>query len=119
MQHDNRDEVFEALRRDLERMQQRPALVAAGVEALKRLIPIAQRDHGQSRVLGRFLLGLYNGKAYPFDLVSLRNLDDELFDDCMTVLRMDNRPELEVHKYFKNGDAIWADLKTRWGKQNH
>jgi len=115
MQDNDCDEVLEALRRDLEREQQRPALIASGIEAMRRLIPVAQRDHGASRVIGRFLLGLYNGKAYPFDLVSLRNLDDELFEDCMTVLRMDNRPQREVHEYFKNGAAIWEDFKTRWG----
>lgn len=119
MQDNDRDEVLEALRRQLDREQQleqqRPALIAAGIEAMKRLIPVAQRDHGASRVIGRFLLGLYNGKAYPFDLVSLRNLDDELFEDCMTVLRMDQRPQREVHEYFKNGGEIWNDFKVRFG----
>lgn len=47
----------------------------AGITALKRLLPIAQRDSGQSGVIGRFLLGLYNGQAHRFDLTELRRLD--------------------------------------------
>lgn len=95
---------------------ERPAIRTAGLEALQRLVPIAQRDSGQSRTIGRFLLGLYNGDAYPFNLVDLRGLDAHLFDDCIAVLRLDRQPEREVHEYFKNGDAIWAGFRKRWGK---
>ncbi|SEI82714.1 hypothetical protein SAMN04244579_02140 [Azotobacter beijerinckii] len=96
---------------------ERPAIRAAGLEALQRLVPIAQRDSGQSHTTGRFLLGLYNGVAYPFNLVELRGLDTPLFEDCLSVLRLDRRPEREVHEYFKGGDAIWADFRKRWGRQ--
>ncbi|MFC0708854.1 DUF7673 family protein [Azorhizophilus paspali] len=95
----------------------RPAIRASGLEALQRLVPIAQHDSGQSRTVGRFLLGLYNGVAYSFNLVELRGLDEPLFEDCLVVLRLDRRPEREVHEYFKNGDAIWTDFRKRWGKQ--
>ena len=86
----------------------------AGLTALKRLLPIAQRDSGQSGVIGRFLLGLYNGQAHRFDLTELRRLDPALFDACLSVLRMDYAPKQEVHEYFENGDAIWQDLSKRW-----
>ncbi|ELK4900642.1 hypothetical protein RVS51_005613 [Pseudomonas aeruginosa] len=86
----------------------------AGITALKRLLPIAQRDSGQSGVIGRFLLGLYNGQAHRFDLTELRSLDPALFDACLSVLRMDYAPKQEVHEYFENGDAIWQDLSKRW-----
>ncbi|NYU52262.1 hypothetical protein H0B49_35090, partial [Pseudomonas aeruginosa] len=59
----------------------------AGLTALKRLLPIAQRDSSQSGVIGRFLLGLYNGQAHRFDLTELRRLDPALFDACLSVLR--------------------------------
>jgi len=54
--------------------------------------------------------------AYPFNLVELRGLDTPLFEDCLAVLRLDRRPEREVHEYFKNGDAIWAGFRKRWGR---
>ncbi len=104
-------DVFDSL---FEAEKERPAIRKAGIEALHRLVPVAQRDTGQSGVIGRFLLGLYNGQAYPFDLTELRRLDAGLFDDCLLVLRLDNRPEQEVHTYLPNGDAIWADFRARW-----
>ncbi|MEI1260090.1 hypothetical protein VUS13_08335 [Pseudomonas aeruginosa] len=101
------DELFHAA-------QERPAIRTAGLEALQRLVPVAQRDSGQSGVIGRFLLGLYNGQSFPFDLTELRRLDQGLFDDCLAVLRLDNTPEQEVHTYLPNGDAIWSEFRERW-----
>lgn len=87
----------------------------AGVAALQRLLPVAQRDTGQSGVVGRFLLGLYNGYAHPFNLTDLRRLDEELHQDCLAVLAMDARPVREVHEYFAGGSRIWYELAERWG----
>lgn len=68
---------------------ERPAIRAAGLEALQRLVTIAHHDSG---------------------------LDAQLFEDCIDVLRLDRQPEREVHEYFKDGDAIWAYFRKRWGK---
>lgn len=94
---------------------ERPAIQAAGIEALKRLVPVAQRDTNQSRIVGMFLLSLYNGQVFPFPLTFLRGLDTALWNDCMTLLRLDRRPEQEVHEYFEDGDAVWSQLKKDWG----
>ena len=94
--------------------RERPAICAAGIEALHRLLPVAQRGTGQSRIVGCFLLSLYNGSAFPFALTDLRGLDSSLWDDCLAVLRLDRRPELEVHQYIDNGDEIWSQLKKAW-----
>ncbi|NUT85926.1 hypothetical protein HNO91_05820 [Pseudomonas corrugata] len=93
---------------------ERPAIRAKGIKALQRLVPVALRDSGQSRIVGRFLLSLYNGSAFPFALTDLRGLDSSLWDDCLAVLRLDRRPELEVHEYIENGDDIWSQLKRAW-----
>jgi hypothetical protein len=91
-------------------------LQAAGLEALKRLFPVAQRDTGQSRIVARFLLGLYNGYRFPYDLTDFRCLDDALFRDCMQVLRMDARDcKQEVHLYFKDGGQLWERMAADWG----
>lgn len=92
----------------------RPAIRAAGLAALVRLLPVAQRDSGQSGVIARFLLSLYNGTAYPFPLTDLRKLDTALYQDCITVLHLDARPEQEVHTYVANGEAIWDGFKKVW-----
>lgn len=111
MPNRNSRDVFDEL---FQYQAERPAIRAIGVDALLRLVPVAQRDSGQSGVVGRFLLGLYNGPAYPFDLTELRRLDAGLFDDCIAVLQLDNSPEQEVHTYIHNGDAVWESLRRNW-----
>lgn len=92
---------------------QRQRLVK-GVPALDRLVVVARRETGQSRVCGRFLLGLYNGNFYRFNLNDLRALDTELLDDCLAVLAMDARPTREVHQLIPNGEAVFRALRLAW-----
>lgn len=94
--------------------KERPTIRAAGIEALGRLVPVALRETGQSRVVGRFLLGLYNAADWPFALTDLRVLDANLFDDCLAVLRLDHTPEQEVHQYLPRGQ-IFNQLREYWG----
>ncbi|CAD5378987.1 conserved hypothetical protein [Pseudomonas sp. OF001] len=114
MQHD-KQALLAACQRISRDMEERPAIRAAGLAALERLVPVALRGTGQSSVIGRFLLGLYNGSEYRFDLTDFRLLDGELFDDCLALLRMDNMPEREVHEYLADGEAVFAELRRRYG----
>lgn len=97
--------------------RQRPALEKAGTDALQRLVPIAVRQTCGGRVVGRFLLGLYNGEDFPFELTELRALDLSVFQDCMQVLLMDYSPELEVHERVENGGQIWQHLIELWAPE--
>jgi hypothetical protein len=92
-----------------------PEIRAAGVKALARLLKIAQGHSGQCKRVAAFLLGLYNGQRFPFDLTDFRGLDREIFEDCIALLRMDFTPEQEVHRYFENGGKIFEALVTTWG----
>ncbi|ABM96854.1 DUF7673 family protein [Methylibium petroleiphilum] len=93
----------------------RVELEEAGFEALQRLYQVALGDAGQCRFIARFLLGLYNGTRFPFDLTDLRAIDEALFEDCMTVLRMDARLcRQEIHLYFTNGGAKFEQLVRDW-----
>ncbi|MCK2112460.1 MULTISPECIES: DUF7673 family protein [Pseudomonas] len=94
--------------------QQRVATEAVGLPALQRLVEVANQDSGQSQVCGRFLLALYNGKAFPFELSELRRLERSIWEDCMAVLALDQRPKKEIHLLVKNGPAIWDKLKFTW-----
>lgn len=113
--------AMRAEREDFERAL--PGIRKEGEEALRRLLPIAQGNTGQCRYVAAFLLGLYNGRRFPFDLTDLRGLDLAIFNDCMSVLRMDNVPKQEVHCYFDEGggegNKIWEDLAKRWGIKDH
>ena len=94
---------------------QRAQLEDAGFEALQRLYQVALGDSGQCRFIARFLLGLYNGTRFPFDLTDLRAVDASLFEDCMAVLRMDARvSRQEVHNYFADGGAKFEQLVRDW-----
>ncbi|WP_211467324.1 DUF7673 family protein [Collimonas silvisoli] len=86
------------------------AVQPEGEAALVRLLDIAHRDSGQPRKVAAFLLGLYNGRRFPFNLTELRNLDRDIFNDCIAVLKMDYRPAQDVHCYFKRGGAIFEQL---------
>ena len=108
------DRFREEMNRIAAEEAERPRIRAAGIEALHRLLPVAQRCTGQSRIVGRFLLSLYSGSAFPFALTDLRGLDSVLWDDCLAVLHLDRRPEQEVHEYIENGDQIWSYLKRAW-----
>ncbi|WP_341785358.1 DUF7673 family protein [Pseudomonas nitroreducens] len=94
--------------------EQLPEVREAGIAALKRLLEVARRDTGQSSVVALFLLGLYNGRDFKFDMTELRRLDNSLFEDCLTLLRMDHNPEQEVHQYVENGQDIWQGLRRTW-----
>ena len=104
-------------KRDLqlaEYKNRRAAAEVAGIPALHRLIEVARRDTGQSQVCGRFLLAIYNSRAFPFNLTDLRRLDRSLWEDCISVLRLDQHPKEEVHLSIADGPAIWEELKGAW-----
>lgn len=101
-----------------EQKEARTERLAAGIPALERLIKVGMRDTGQSHVCGRFLLGLYNGPKYPFDLTELRRLDNELLEDCLSVLRMDANPVKEVHQLINDGDTIFRRLRMDWATRS-
>ncbi len=85
-----------------------------GQAALFRLLPVALSDTGQSSVVARFLLGLYNGKRFPMDITELRRLDRALLVDCLAVLEMDHQPEMEIHLYVENGGTLFEELADRF-----
>lgn len=90
--------------------QERAESEAAGVPALERLVRVARGGSGQCHYIRRFLLGLFNGHRWPFDMTGLRCLDAELQADCLAVLRMDMNPRCEVHERIANGIAIFLEF---------
>lgn len=85
-----------------------------GLDSLNRLFELAHGDSGQCRHVARFLLGLYNGTRFPFDLTDFRCVDASIFEDMLRVLRMDSRPKCEVHNYFKDGGRRFETLANDW-----
>lgn len=83
----------------------------AGIPALERLVRVAQGGSGQCHHVRRFLLGLYNSYAWPFELNRLRALDAELQADALAVLRMDLTPRKEIHLFLEDGEKLF---RTFW-----
>lgn len=84
------------------------------VAALNRLWNIANGHSGQCRYVAAFLLGLYNGHRFPFDLTNFRCLDEEIFRDCLDVLVMDFTPWREVHDLLCVPGAEFERLASDW-----
>src|SRR5690554_3487835 len=83
-----------------------PQIRLRGLTALRRLLPIAQGDTGQSGVIARFLLGLYNGGRFPFNLNELRGIDRTLLLDYLALLEMDAYADGELHRHIVDGKAV-------------
>ncbi|MFZ2972284.1 MAG: hypothetical protein WA049_06565 [Ferribacterium limneticum] len=113
------DRMVADWRKDLvERNARMKADRIAGEAALRRLLPIAMGDTGQSGRVASILLGLYNGHRFPVNLTNLRSLDDAIFEDVIAVLRMDANAYQEVHLYFENGARVFEKLADDWGFGN-
>ena len=90
-----------------------------GTQALQRLFKIAKGHSGQCGRVARFLLGLYNGYRFPFDLTLLRSVEDAIFEDCVRVLRMDAMVVgREVHEYLADGGPEFEKLAQTWHIQD-
>lgn len=87
----------------------------AGIDSLAILMKITERDSGQCGIIARFLAGLYNSTTFPFPLRDLRGLDEDLFEHCLAVLRLDNNPVNAIEAYFPNGDAVFQKMLADWG----
>lgn len=108
--------AFDKMRQEREEYQASlPAIRAEGLEALKRLLEIGLGHSGQCKIVANFLLSLYNGMRFKFDLTDFRSLDVAIFNDCIAVLKMDKTPVQEVHCYFKDGGRIWEQMAKDWG----
>jgi hypothetical protein len=98
---------------------QDPKPLSPGVAALARLLNITRGHSGQCRIVAEFLLSLYNGNRFKFDLTDFRCLDHKIFVDCLEVLKLDYCPVQEVHLYFKGGSRIWEQLAKDWGIRDY
>lgn len=108
------DAVANFLQQILDQDSERKVVKETGLPALERLIRVAERDTGQAGTVRLFLLGLYNGYRFPFNLITLRGLDKSLFDDCMLVLTLDARVTAqEIHLYVYKG----GELFERWARE--
>lgn len=111
------DSLINALTQIWTYQRRRPAIIRTGTQALNRLIPIALSRTETAKTVGRFLLGLYDGATFRFDLKQLQGLGVREFEDCLQVLEMDYTPEVEVHQRIDEGEHVWRELMDLWRTQ--
>lgn len=51
----------------------------------------------------------------PFPLRDLRGLDDDLFEHCLVVLRLDASARSAIEGYFPEGGALFQKMISAWG----
>ncbi len=84
------------------------------IDAIIKLVPLAQGDTGGSRVAAQVLLSAYNGNDFQLDIVDLCHLDRGHYQAALAVIR--GRIELreEPQNYAANGDMVFRDLWQQW-----
>ncbi|MFP4161996.1 MAG: hypothetical protein ACLFSK_08465 [Ectothiorhodospira sp.] len=108
------DELADRVEQEYTQWQRtQAARESAGLPALVRLFEVAQTHGGQAATVRRFLLGLYNGDAWPMNLNDLRGLDHSIQEDVLAVLAMDMSPRREIHHYVEGAEAL---LRAWWGR---
>ena len=91
-------------------LARRPILPEIYKAALDRLIAIALRDTGQSRIVANFLLAWWNASENGgFDLVELWAVDGEVAHDMIAVIRVIAAAHCypDTLGYKKEFQAIW------------
>ncbi|WLI29808.1 hypothetical protein PSH61_01505 [Pseudomonas rhodesiae] len=111
------DSLINALTQIWAYQRRRPAIIRSGTEALNRLIPVALSRTASGNAVGHFLLGLYDGATFRFDIKQLQRLSAQEFEDCLQVLEMDYIPEVEVHERVEEGETVWRELMEVWRTQ--
>lgn len=89
------------------------------LEALERLWKIANGHSGQCKIVARFLLGLYNGSRFLFDLTDFRCIDRAIFDDCILVLALDYHCVAEVHERLGVPGEKFERLAREWNIRDY
>lgn len=92
-----------------------PSLRKEGMDALYRLIAIAQHDTDQSKRVADFLLAWWNAaNCGGFDLTDIWSVDSEIADDMMLAISFIRRtrayPDVvtpQIHEAFKGLVRLW------------
>lgn len=89
--------------------------VEESVAAGHRLWAMAHQDTHQGKHVAHLMLGLYGGSRYPFDFLRLRNLDEWLLSDCITVLHAASAFNMCIDDLIDIPCAAFDDLAREQG----
>lgn len=88
--------------------------VDAYSNAIRKLLPVAMRDTGQSGRCAQVLLSAYNGYNFQLSIPDLVSLDEDLYEAAITVIRGRAELRIEPQVFIKDGDSIFEKLHDDW-----
>ena len=83
--------------------------------ALENLWRHAQGFGSQSKITALFVLGLYDGERFAFDLNTLRDLPSHVVLDCLVSLHMDHASRTNVAQLLGVHADKFERLAKAWG----
>lgn len=82
--------------------------------AVVKLLPVSQRSSGQSRVCAQVLLSAYNGYNFQLAIPDLWDLDDNLYEAAIVVIRGRAETGIEPYELVSEGSAMFVALHNSW-----
>lgn len=58
----------------------------------------------------RFLLSLHLGDTYPLNLSTTQDMEEDIFEHCIAVLRLAYREKAPIFSYFDNGLEVFGRM---------
>lgn len=83
------------------------------MDALERLLDMAQRDHGGSRRCAEFLLSLWNGETFKADLQDLLFIDEQPHKDMIEVFQYLYKNNMQLESLVS--EASMRPILAAWG----
>ncbi|MFZ2950731.1 MAG: hypothetical protein WA003_14745 [Desulfuromonadaceae bacterium] len=96
------------------RTPMKPVTVDEYAAAITRLLPVARHDTGQSGRVAAVLLSIYNSDNFHVPLAELGCLDEDLYQDCITVIRGRIDVNLDPWRLIENGQKVFERLVDLW-----
>ena len=82
--------------------------------AVESCLKVAQKPTGAGKITAQVLLSAFDGETYQLDVAALCNLDRNIFESAVTVIRGRYDTNREPHEMVAKGDAIFRDLCRQW-----
>lgn len=79
----------------------RPGLYPDMLDASNRLWRLANQDTIEGKIVAKFLLAVYDGNRFPFNLNNFKLLSSKVYDDCILILHLDKSRFMNICSYFE------------------
>lgn len=84
--------------------------------AVCKLINLAERESGGSRVAAQVLLSAYNGLEWQLNIVDLCLLDKRYYKAALDVIRGRVELGIEPHSLIADGNKIFENMWLQWDR---